>query len=225
MILRSLALVALVASLAAPSAALTLRALPWDHEIAGRKLAVGQGEKVQDLRDLHPSARSRPVSVNRSEERVHLVFKDRLDEEGNPLTRQIRIPGSVKTPLVLLLPDPKSKAGVRPLVIDDDRGSFAWGTIRLINVSKEDLAFRWEKKAKELKRGWKPVDVSPGGSTRNMEVFLYRKGDLAKPLYSAVWEHRDDMRQLVFVVPSTEASTGPYEFKFIPETRIESDEG
>ncbi len=220
MILRCFALVVL---LALPSPGRTMRALPWDQEIAERKLAIGQGEKLQDLRNLHPSARSLPVSVNTGgEDRIQLVFKDRRDEEGKLLTRPIRVPGGVKTPLLLLLPDRESESGIRPLVIDDDMANFSWGTIRLINLSKDNLAFRWEKKAKELKPGWDPIDVSPGGSSRNMEVFLYRKEELGTPLYSAVWEHRSDMRQLVFVIPSNDSATGPFEFKFIPETRVEA---
>ena len=53
-----------------------------------------------------------------------------------------------------------------------------------------------------------------------MEIIIYLKDDLKKPLYSAVWEHRGDMRQLVFLVPNPDEALGPIAFKFIPETRI-----
>ncbi|NNM29249.1 MAG: hypothetical protein HKO57_06995, partial [Akkermansiaceae bacterium] len=114
----------------------------------------------------------------------------------------------------------KSKAGVRPLMIEDDQSAFGWGTIRLINVSAKPVVFRWDKDAKLVPPGWKAVNVDPEGDSRNMEVFLYYKEDLKNPIYTAVWEHRTDMRQLVFVVPSANAAAGPFLFKFVPETRL-----
>jgi hypothetical protein len=92
-------------------------------------------------------------------------------------------------------------------------------------VTPKPLAFRWENEAKVVPTGWKPVDVSPGGKSRNMGVIIYLKEDLKKPLYTAVWEHREDMRQLVLVIPNPDQSLGAIAFKFIPEIRIATEGG
>ena len=54
-------------------------------------------------------------------------------------------------------------------------------------------------------------------------VFL--KENLKEPLYTAVWEHREDMRQLVFLIPNPDQSLGAVAFRFIPETRIATEGG
>jgi hypothetical protein len=58
-----------------------------------------------------------------------------------------------------------------------------------------------------------------------MGVIIYLKEDLKKPLYTAVWEHREDMRQLVLVIPNPDQSLGAIAFKFIPEIRIATEGG
>ena len=112
----------------------------------------------------------------------------------------------------------------QPLSIPGDAADLRLEATDRKDAEGKPLVFRWEKQARAMPPGWKPVTAAPGGKSRNMEVFLYRKDDLKNPIYTAVWEHRTDMRHLVFVVPSKNAALGPYDFKFIPETLL-SEEG
>ena len=206
-----------------PAIGISLRILPWDDETAERKLSIAYGTTIVETGYLHPSARSQEIKLPEETANLRLEANDRKAEDGKPESVRINLPAGIKKPLLLILPDKKAKTGVRTLVIEDDQSAFRWGTIRLINVTPQPLVFRWEKKAKAVPAGWKPVNISPEGKSRNLEVFLYLKDDLKKHLYSAVWEHRTDMRQLVFMVPSTDTSLGPVEFKFVPEIRIEEE--
>ena len=208
----------------APVQAITLRVLAWNDTVAEREFVVTHGKTSMEVGYLHPAARSQPLTLPGDVADLRLVASDRTNAEGKPLAMPLKLPTGIKKPLLLLLPDTKSTLGVRPHIIEDDESSFRWGTIHLINVSKESLVFRWDNQARAMPPGWKPVTAAPGGKSRNMEVLLYRKDDLKNPIYSSVWEHRNDMRQLVFVVPSSDAATGPFEFKFIPETLL-PDEG
>jgi hypothetical protein len=208
-----------------PAVASSLRVLAWDQEISERKLAIGCGKEVTDVGYMHPAARSAPIKVPVGAENLRLVALDRKNADGSPAAVPLVIGSEIKIPLLLVIPDEKSTSGVRVIVIEDDRQSFHWGTIRLINVTPKPLAFRWEKEARVVPTGWKPVDVSPGGKSRNMGILIYLKDDLKNPLYTAVWEHREDMRQLVFVTPNPDQSLGAVAFKFIPETRIAAEGG
>jgi hypothetical protein len=207
-----------------PALGIPLRILPWDDEVAERKLSIAHGSTVLEVGYLHPSARSESIDIPKEVVGLRLETTDRMDAEGKPEALKLTIPSGVKQPLLLILPDKKSKTGLRALIIEDDLSTFKWGTIRLINITPKPLVFRWDKKAKAVPPGWTPVNVAPEGKSRNLEVFLYLKDDLEKPLYTSVWEHRSDMRQLVFMVPSSNAALGPVEFKIIPELRIEDEE-
>jgi hypothetical protein len=208
-----------------PAFASSLRVLPWDQEISERKLAIGYGKEVTEIGNMHPAARSEPIEVPAGAENLRLVATDRKNADGTPASVPLVISPEIKMPLLLVIPDKNSTAGVRLIVIEDDRQLFHWGTIRLINVTPKPLAFRWENEARAVPSGWKPVDVAPGGKSRNMGIQIYLKEDLKKPLYTAVWEHREDMRQLVFVIPNPDQSLGAVAFKFIPETRITAEGG
>lgn len=146
-----------------------------------------------------------------------LLAVDRPDEAGNPAANMISIPAGIKSPLLIILPDEKSTTGVRPLVIEDDTSGFQWGTIRFINATGKELVFKWDKNLVAIPATWKPTDVSPGGSSRRMgvELFLREKPDRA--LYSAVWQHREEFRKLIFIVPSEDARLGSITFKTISE--------
>ncbi|MEP4076359.1 hypothetical protein [Haloferula sp.] len=206
-----------------PALGFSLRVLPWDEQVAERKLSIVHGSTVEDIGYLHPGARSKAIKIPADAVGLRLDVNDRKGADGKPLPVKLRVPAGLKTALLLILPDEKSKAGVRGLIIEDDVSSFQWGTIRLINVTPKPVVFRWDKKAKTIAPGWKPVSISPGGKSRNLEVFLYLKDDLKKPLYSSIWEHRSNMRQLVFMVPSSNTALGPVEFKIVPELRIEEE--
>lgn len=199
----------------------SLQVLAWDDDIAKRKFAIGVGDKSVEVPYMHPSARTQAIEVPEKAANLSLIALDRPDGDGKPFAIPLKISENIKNPLAIIMPNEKSPTGARVIVIDDSQAGFKWGTIRLFNVSNKALAFRWDEKAVQFPPGWKPVDVSPGGKSRNMEVFLYLKEDLKKPLYSSVWEHRSDMRQLVFLVPATDTSRGLVEFKFVNELRLE----
>lgn len=139
-----------------------------------------------------------------------------------PAAEPIKIPANVKHPLALLMPNPKSPTGISVVVLEDDPAGFQWGTIRLVNATGKSLLFKCEKKVSTLPAGWTPVDISPGGQRRNMEVALGLKEQPKNVLFSAIWEHRDDQRQLVFVVPNKDAGESPLDFKFILENKIDA---
>lgn len=199
----------------APASALPLRVLAWDQEIAGRDLAVGTTEKSLKIGYMHPHSRTEPLHVPR--ENLRLEVRDRANAEGEVPLIPLKIPAGIRRPLLLLLPSKNAKTGLQTRILEDHDGTFRWGTIRLLNLTSRPLVFRWEKKGLLLPEKFQAVEVSPGGSRRNMEVMLYLKDNLKQPLYSAVWEHRDDLRQLVFVVPNPDPSSGPVAVKFVSE--------
>lgn len=213
-----------VVTLCSPLHSASMRFLAWNDQVAEQGYAFAHGKERTEIGYLHPSARSKPFEVPEGAEDLRLELLGKQNAEGQPMALPLKARSGVDNALVLLLPDPKSPAGLRVMILDDSLSSFKWGSIRFINATPKDFAFRWDKQAKLVPKGWKPTEVRPGGDNRNMEVFLYLKDNLKEPLYSAVWEHREDMRQLVFLVPSKDTSLGPVEFKMVPEVRIEKKE-
>lgn len=198
----------------------SLQFLAWDNEVAARKLALGKGDKSEEVPYMHPSARTTAIAIPEETAGLRLVAPDRVGEDGKPLSIPLNIPAGTKNPLAILMPDKGSPFGIKVVIVEDSKSDFEWGTIRLFNITNRKLAFGLEKKGVKLSPGWKPVDVEPGGKSRNLEAFLFLEENLEKPFYTAVWEHRSDMRQLVFLVPSSNASLGPVECKFVNEVRL-----
>lgn len=213
-----LTLLSAIAIQAAP-----LHALAWDQSISKRDLAVASGpdgKKSEPILNMHHLQRSSPIKYSANAKKLHLQVNDRTSEEGDPLTIPLNIPETITRPLILLLPDKDSPTGIKPLIIDDSIANFKWGTIRFINVTGEILVFRYDTKNKLIAPGWDPVDVAPGGKTRNFAAALYLRKDLKRPpLYSSIWKHRADLRQLVFIVPSKDKSRSIVDFKFIVENK------
>jgi len=221
--LLSLSLICLLATSAALQA-IPVRVLAWDDEVAARKLAVVDGKGVNELKDLHPLARSSTFAIAPGGETPpRLQALDRLDKDGAPAMDPIRFPEGIKRPLVLLLPDPKAATGIRPLVIEDDIAGFRWGTIRVVNTTGRQLLFKCEAKIAPLPAAWTPVDIELKGERRNVEVLMALREEPTKPLYSSVWEYQDGIRQLVFIVPSANNEDGPVTFKFIMEHRVDAE--
>lgn len=204
------------------SFAIPLRILAWDDGIAARNLEIVCTKGTFKLEGLHPLQRSRIFDVSVQADAPALIFaKDRLGPEGKPAQLVVKIPAGIKNPLMLLLPDEKAASGLRQLVIEDSTSDFNWGTIRLVNTSGKPMVFGWDKKRVMVPDGWEPVNVAPGGKARNMGAVLYLADNPEKPIYSAIWEHRDLLRQLVFIVPSEDLSRGAVDFKFIIEDQQE----
>jgi hypothetical protein len=201
--------------------ALPLRVLAWDQDVAERQLAISSGKDATELKDLHPLSRSAKINVS-IDPPPSLQALDKKDAKGVPAAEPIKIPANVKHPLALLMPNPKSPTGISIVVLEDDPAGFQWGTIRLVNATGKGLLFKCEDKVNALPAGWTPVDVSPGGKRRNMEVALGLKDQPKSVLFSSIWEYRDDQRQLIFVVPNKDVGESPVDFKFILENKVDA---
>ncbi len=196
------------------------RVLAWDQEIAGRNLALSNGGDQVVIQNMHPTQRTPSIRISSSPESpLVLLALDRMDEEGNPKVEKVAVPQGMKRPLMLLLPDPDAMTGLKPLLIEDDSADFPWASIRLINTTGKKLAFTYEKKARILPTTWKPLTFSPGGSTRNFEAKVFTEKELNRPIYSAIWEHREDFRILGFIVASDNPRLGPIAIKMIYDDR------
>jgi len=196
-----------------------IKFLPWDDTIAARKIAFSDGKEVVELQELHPHKRSKPVNWTSGEVPPVLVALDRTGADGKPVTVPIKITADLKSPLVLILPDPKQPSGLRSFVFEDSAGSFSWGTFRFINATGKELLVRNDKVTKSLPDTWMAVDLNPGGSARNMGIQLAARDNLTAILYSAVWEYEPDVRKLIIIVPGTDAQSGVVNLKIIPEDR------
>jgi hypothetical protein len=201
-------------------AAAPLRFLPWDDATAGRKLAVLAGTSQVELKGLHPHKRSDVVNVSGTAEvPPQLVATDKTGADGKPVTAEIKIPADCERPLVLIMPDTKHPTGLRTFVIEDSAGRFPWGTLRLINATGKPLMTQIEKTVTQLPASWNPVDIKPGGETRNVGVQTAAKDNPKTILYSAVWEHDPDLRKLVFILPAADPKNPGLQYKIIPENR------
>lgn len=202
-----------------PLLAASIRFLPWDDEIAARKIGLQNGKNVTELQGLHPHKRSSPYPGASDDAPLFLVAMDRTSEDEKPVTVPIKVPDGITSPLVLVIPDSKSPTGLRPFVIEDDASAFPWGTVRFVNATAKSLIIRHDKAVKKLTGSWKHVDVTPGGQARNVGIQLASQQDTRAILYSAVWEHDPNVRKLVFIVPGTDVRTGVVDLKIIPEDR------
>jgi hypothetical protein len=200
--------------------AVPLKFIPWDDATASRKIGLQNASGITELKYLHPHKRTEQVEGSASKESpLRLVALDRLDPEGRPTQLDIKLSPDLKSPLILLLPDSKHPSGLRLFVIDDNPANFAWGSYRFINATGKELLVRLEKTVKTIPDKWTPVDLKPGGDMRNMAMQIAAREDLNAILFSSVWEHNPDLRKLIFLVPGTDARTGPIAFKIIPEDR------
>jgi hypothetical protein len=97
--------------------AATLRFLPWDDATAARRIALQSGKKLTEVTGLHPLRRSRPFGTAKDGE-SRMVALDRKDPEGKPVTVPLQMDAGMKSPLVLILPDPDSPSGLRAFPVD-----------------------------------------------------------------------------------------------------------
>lgn len=199
--------------------AASIRFLPWDNDVAARKIGFFNGVDVAEIQNLHPDKRSKPVSWTGSEVPPQLVAMDRNDPEGKPLGVPLKITAGMEKPLVIILPDPSQPSGLRCYVIDDGAGKFGWGVFRFINATGKELLIRNDKVTKALPKTWNPVDLDPGGAARNMGIQMAARDNLAAVLYSAVWEYDPNVRKLIIVVPGVDVDGGAVNLKIIPEDR------
>ena len=206
-------------ALQSPLVALPLRFLAWDDDIAVRSVSVTNNGKINALEDLHPYKRSKVFDVTIGETPLLLVASDRKNADGKPATVEIKITAGISSPLVIILPDPKHPGGLRPFVIEDSQKTFSWGSLRFVNATGKELLFRCDKSVISLPGSWNPLDFAPGGASRNMMVQIAAKDNLKALLYTAVWEHNPDIRNLVLILPGANPASAVVNLKTIPEDR------
>jgi hypothetical protein len=199
--------------------AIPLRILAWDQEIAGRKLAIVQSKGPEIIDAMHPSRRTGTYQVTGGEKPLVIQALDKPPVEDKPVTSEILIPAALKRPLLLLLPDAKSPTGLRLLLLEDDTSGFPWGCTRFINACGKKLAFVHDKKVVPIPPSWDPVQVDPGGSSRNLDVQLFFYDKPERAIYSSVWDYNPDERMLVFLIPGEDPRLGPVAMKMIGEDR------
>ncbi len=199
--------------------AVPIRVLAWNDEVAARKLAIADGKGSVIIEAMHPSKRTKPYHVAVGDKPITIQALDKTGADGKPAASAILIPQGTKLPLLLILPDAKAATGLRLFVLDDDVAGFPWGGLRFINASGSKLGFVCEKKPVVLPVSWTPVLFNPGGDNRNMEVQLFFVDQPAVPIYSAVWEQQQEVRMLIFIVPSEDPRQGPVALKMITEDR------
>lgn len=202
--------------------AATLRFLPWDDATAARRIALQSGSSLTEITGLHPLRRSRPFGAAENGE-FRIVTLDRKDPEGKPVTVPLKMDAGMKSPLVLILPDPNSPSGLRAFPVDDNAEAFPWGGLRFINATGRSFLVQHGQVVKPLPKSWTPMDIMPGRAACNVMVRIAEQTDARNILYSGVWEHSPDVRKLVFVVPGTDRTA--VDMKIIPEDRRTTEKG
>ncbi len=197
-----------------------VRFLAWDDTIAARKLGViAGGANVEPIAGLHPLQRTREIFFTPGERGLVLRALDKTAPDGKPVDFKIPKAASLNHPLVVLLPDLKSPAGVTGIVIEDGKDTFPWGTFRMINTTGKPLGMVFAKERKVLPPDWSPVDLK--GGELPVQVALFTADLPQRPSYTAVWTPDPNLRRLVLLAAGTDARLGPLAVKVIPEDRAE----
>jgi hypothetical protein len=201
------------------ASALNVRFLAWDDEVAARETAVVAGSQTRPIKDLHPLQRSPVVKVDLTETGdIFVRALDRTSDDGKPVDLPVRIGISMKSPLVILMPDPKAPSGLRGQAFEDSSGDFPWGSYRFLNVTGRPLVMGMGNKRYPLASGWKAVDVrDPGSKPFPVWFTLAEKPDT--PLFTALWTPDEETRRLIILLPSDDPRLGPLAVKVIPEDR------
>lgn len=197
--------------------AAAVRFVPLNDEIAALKIAVKDAKKTTTLTDLNPLKRSTAYPCTIGGTPLQLVALDRKAADGNPESVGIALTPDIKSPLVLILPDPQHPSGLRAISIDDSTAALPWGSIRFLNTTGKPLIIRFGTDLKPLPEGDKLVDIKPDGPARRLGVQVSMEKEPDEILYSAVWEHDPNVRKLIFVLPASNPETKALELKVIPE--------
>lgn len=198
--------------------AISLRFLPLNEEVAGRKIGIQDGERLIELKDLNPKKRSKAYTWTSSKPSA-LVALDRERPNGKPAGVEIPSATDIESPLVLILPDPDNASGIRAIVIDDSEKGFPWGTLRFVNTSNKPLMIRCEKETKPIAEAMGSIDITPGGEARNIGVQLSSETAPETALYSAVWEHEPNLRKLILIVPASDSNSKELTLEIIPQDK------
>jgi hypothetical protein len=214
--------ISVILSVLCPSgslAAAVIRFIPLNDEVAACSIALQDAERMTTLKDLNSQKRSKPYNCKIGKAPLRLVTKDRKGADGKPASAAILLPPEFKSPLVLLLSDPRHPSGIRALAIEDSSAGFAWGCLRFLNLTESPLMIRHGTVVESLPDGETPLDLVPGGEARNFGVQLFKEKEPSKVLYSAVWEHDPNFRTLIVIVPGADPKMKALDLSIIPEDR------
>ena len=200
-------------------AAIDIRFIPLNGEIASRMMGIRDDKELLPLKGLEAMKRSDPLSCVIGEQGLQLVALDREGNDGKPASVTIGIPSTLKSPLVVILPDTEYPSGLRTIAIEDSDDAFQWGTLLFINTSGGPLMIQIDKEKKNLPGDNTPVVIHPGGTTRNMGVQIFKEEAADEVLYSAVWEHDPDFRKMIVIVPPKNAKASAFDLVIIPQDR------
>lgn len=203
------------------AAALDVRFLAWDDEVATRKLAAGS----VDITGLNPVKRTADYKMVIEEGAGQILVLDKKSADGKPVVIPFKIVAGIVKPLVILLPKPDSPSGLSSLVIEDDESSLKWGSVRFVNSTNKELAIAIGKEAKIIPPAWKPVDFQPNTEeTVSLLVGapeeIRKPADVRKLFFSSVWSAETTVRSLAIIVPGTDARLSSIALKVISEDRV-----
>lgn len=207
-LIRPLALALAAPFFASPLLAVPVRVLAWDMTIAQRPLAIGNAKTNTKIAAMHPAQRTASYEVTTGDAPSSIVALDKKGPDGAPFTSPIKIPEGMKHPLLVILPDEKAPTGIRTFILEDDTAGFSWGTTRFINAMPKEVIFVQEKKGTSLPPSWTPIQISPGGEDRYIDVKMFFRDKPESPIYSSVWEQNGEVRKLVFLLPGDQDSRG-----------------
>ncbi|NQX01276.1 hypothetical protein HQ447_11510 [bacterium] len=199
--------------------AVSIRFLPINEEVAGRKIALQDGKRLSELKDLNPKKRSKAYSVSAGKTPPALVALDRERPNGKPASVEIILAANMKSPLVVILADPESPSGMRLFVIEDGETGFPWGSLRFVNTADKPFMIRCDKETKAVTESLGTLDIAPGGEARNIGLQLFSEAAPELVLYSAVWEFDPNLRKLIFIVPAANPASKELMLEIIPQDK------
>lgn len=209
----------LLISLCPPLLATPVRFLAWDHDVANRKISVKKGGEILEIPTLTPYKRTDPISLPNSGESLALITSDRVGNDGQPRSIELKFEEAIENPLVIIFSDTKAASGLRIYIIEDSTKNFPWGSVRFLNATSQEFVFKHDNRLIPINASWAPINLTTSGQSRNIEVQLYSKAMPRKVYYSSIWEHDPELRMLAIIVPGSQSATGKVNFKIIPENR------
>lgn len=201
----------------------SLRFLPLNEEVAGRKIGLQDGKGLVELKGLNPKKRSKAYALVAGGGPPVLAALDRERPGGKPAGVELLVAAEMKAPLVLILADPDHPSGMRAIVIEDGAAGFPWGSLRFVNTADKPLMIRCGKETLAIPKSPGVIDIAPGGEARNIGVQLYAEEEPDAVLYSAVWEHDPNLRKLIFIVPAGKSDTREIALEVIPQDKRAGD--
>ena len=141
-----------------------------------------------------------PVPVLAPEGSLTLHRRDTAEDgtEIYPLVGRAKL-GSIRSPLVILLPGPKDgKLPYRTLVLDRDDAKFPLGSYQFINLSSHPMRGLIGKTRLEAKP-FSVKSLRPKAAPGDMMtvIFEYNDGKHWRPMTKTRWAYRDDRRSLL----------------------------